>query len=68
MELQVVSDATGMSVKPGAPAVSTVFQSGCNGFESQRFRGTHFSTLTESAKGRMDGSTSPVLSGASISR
>ena len=54
MELQVVSDATGMSVKQGAPAVSTVFQSGCNGFEGQSTGTLYFDRVSEGSYGWFD--------------
>lgn len=50
MELQVVSDTTGMQVKQGAPAVSAVFHSGCNNATETLY----FDSVSEGSSGWFD--------------
>jgi hypothetical protein len=54
MELQVVSDATGMPVQQGALTVSSVFQAGCNGFEGQAHETLYFDRVSEGQSGWFD--------------
>ena len=63
MELQVVSDATGMPVQQGAPAVSAVFQTGCHGIEVDATDTLYFGGVSEGSSGWFD---LPVSSGLSI--
>ncbi len=54
MEMQVVSDTTGVPVQQGALTVSSVFQAGCNGFEGQAQETLYFDGVSEGQSGWFD--------------
>jgi hypothetical protein len=54
MELQVVSDTTGMPVQQDAPTVGAVFRTGCNGIGGDWTDTLHFDTVSEGSSGWFD--------------
>ena len=54
MELQVVSDTTGMPVQQDAPAVSAVFRTGCNGIGGDWTDTLYFDRVSEGSSGWFD--------------
>ncbi len=54
MELQVVSDTTGMPVQQGAPAVSAAFETGCNAAEFHTTETLYFDRVSEGSSGWFD--------------
>ncbi len=67
MELQVVSDTTGMPVQQSALNVSSVFQAGCNGIEGQAHETLYFQRVGEGQSGWFElpnNSTDNFLAGA----
>lgn len=54
MELQVVSDTTGMPVQQGAPAVSAVYRFGCAGVEFQESETLYLESVSEGSSGWFD--------------
>jgi len=54
MELQVVSDTTGIPVQQGAPAVSAVFRTGCNAMDFQATDTLYFERVSERSSGWFD--------------
>ncbi len=54
MELQVVSDTTGVPVQRGAPAVSAVYETGCNATELRATDVIYFDGLSAGSSGWFD--------------
>jgi hypothetical protein len=54
MELQVVSDTTGVPVQQGAPAVGAVYETGCNAMGSHATDVLYFDRLSEGSSGWFD--------------
>jgi len=54
LELQVVSDATGMPVQQGAPAVSAVYRTGCAGNGFQESETLYLERVSEGSSGWFD--------------
>ncbi len=54
LELQVVSDATGLPVQQGAPAVSAVYRTGCAGNGFQESQTLYLERVSEGSSGWFD--------------